>query len=186
MRLAVEHLVGCAGHRRIAEISGPLTTVMRGATRYPDQDGAADMAGRCEFDPSPSVAGDFEVGSGYSAAQHLLATVAFSSAVLVGNDLMALGAMRAFDEAGLRIPEDVSIGYDDAALSAYLSPPLTTVPGSLTPWGARVEHLGVSSSRIVLRQSSSERLHPELIVRQSTYQASTRRRASSEGGDARL
>ncbi len=168
MRLAVEHLVAL-GHRRIAEISGPLDNCDARARHDTWIRMAADMAGRCEFDPSLSVAGDFEVGSGYSAAQQLLATGRSFSAVLVGNDLMALGAMRAFDEAGLSIPEDVSIvGYDDVAFSAYLSPPLTTVRQEFDTLGREsVEYLVslIEDRRTPIQQRV---LYPELIVRQST------------------
>ena len=91
------------------------------------------------------------------------------SAVLVGNDLMAMGAMRAFGEAGLRIPEDVSIvGYDDAAFSAYLSPPLTTVRQEFDTLGREsVEYLVslIENRRTPIQQRV---LYPELIVRQST------------------
>ena len=50
------------------------------------------------------------------------------SALFAGNDTVAIGAMRALDEAGLRIPDDVAVvGFDDVPLAAYINPPLTTL-----------------------------------------------------------
>ena len=50
------------------------------------------------------------------------------TALFAGNDTVAFGAMRALDEAGLRIPDDVAVvGYDDVPLAAYVNPPLTTL-----------------------------------------------------------
>jgi len=90
----------------------------------------------------------------------------------VGNDLMAVGAMRAFAEAGLRMPEDVSIvGYDDAVFAPYLSPPLTTVRQEFDILGREcVEYLVslIEDSRTPIQQRV---LYPELIVRQSTCSA---------------
>ncbi len=170
-RLAMEHLVAL-GHRQIAEISGPLDNCDARARHETWTEAAAEMARRCGLEVGPSVAGDFEVGSGYSAAQALLGTDRRFSAVLVGNDLMAVGAMRAFAEAGLRMPEDVSIvGYDDAVFAPYLSPPLTTVRQEFDILGREcVEYLVslIEDSRTPIQQRV---LYPELIVRQSTCSA---------------
>ena len=50
------------------------------------------------------------------------------SALFAGNDTVAFGAMRALDEAGIRVPHDVAVvGFDDVPLAAYVNPPLTTL-----------------------------------------------------------
>jgi len=60
--------------------------------------------------------------------QRILASGARPTAILASNDLTAIGAMGAIAEAGLRVPEDISVvGYDDIQLSAFTMPPLTTV-----------------------------------------------------------
>ena len=67
------------------------------------------------------------VQAGYDQAKRLLETGKRFTAAICGNDLMALGAMRAFQEKGLRIPEDVSImGFDGIAMDRYITPSLTT------------------------------------------------------------
>src|SRR5690606_15783058 len=65
---------------------------------------------------------------GHAAAQRLLEMADRPTAVFAANDDLALGAMRAFHTAGLRIPQDIAVvGYDDVANTAFYEPPLTTV-----------------------------------------------------------
>ena len=72
--------------------------------------------------------GDFSEHSGYVATQRILASHPLPTAIFAGNDVVAYGAMRAINDAGLRIPDDISLcGFDDDYLSRYLNPPLTTM-----------------------------------------------------------
>lgn len=87
------------------------------------------MSERNLFSEDLAFWGDFSIDSGY-----LMMKEAFNKfkkdigAVFAGNDLIALGAINAIKEYGLKIPEDISlIGFDDMFFSAYLNPPLTTV-----------------------------------------------------------
>ena len=71
---------------------------------------------------------DFSEKSGYKAMQEILALPDKPSAVFAGNDIIAYGVIQAIKDAGLSIPEDISIaGFDDDFLSRYLNPPLTTM-----------------------------------------------------------
>jgi LacI family transcriptional regulator len=85
------------------------------------------------LDEALIASGDFTHEGGYRAAQRILQTSAGSTtgrvtALFACNDLMAVGAIRACYEAGLRVPEDVSIiGFDDIPLASYVVPPLTTI-----------------------------------------------------------
>jgi LacI family transcriptional regulator len=75
---------------------------------------------------------DFSSAGGWSAAQALLASGRPFSAVFCANDEMALGALSCFHEAGIRVPQDVSvIGYDDVPSAAYSAPRLSSVH---IPW----------------------------------------------------
>ena len=90
------------------------------------------------------------------------------TALLVGNDQMAVGALRALWERGLSVPADISvIGYDDTAESALLIPPLTTVRQDFPTLGRRAfDHL-----RALLDQQAPQSMpltQPELVVRAST------------------
>jgi DNA-binding LacI/PurR family transcriptional regulator len=172
-RQAVEHLIEL-GHRQVAEISGPLDNVdahmrHRAFEVYLRRHGLA---------PGPQASGDWEACSGYAAAKRLLETGEPFTAVCVGNDLMALGAIRALREAGLSVPEDVSvIGFDDIAEAAYFDPPLTTVRQDFDLLGREsVEYLVslIDDGDIPVQQRV---LYPNLVVRQSVRPLSVDRSA---------
>jgi DNA-binding LacI/PurR family transcriptional regulator len=114
------------GHKRIAFISGPLN-LNSAKTRYNAfmASSARDhLVARAEYVQE----GNHRPEGGYLAMQRLLALEQRPTAVLTSNDLTAIGAMGAIFEAGLRIPEDISIiGFDDIQLSSYTAPSLTTV-----------------------------------------------------------
>ncbi len=72
--------------------------------------------------------GDFEPESGYRAMQQILNQQHRPTAALCGGDITAMGAIRAADEMGLRVPQDISlIGYDNVRNARYFSPALTTI-----------------------------------------------------------
>jgi DNA-binding LacI/PurR family transcriptional regulator len=162
--LALQHLLDL-GHRQIAEIRGPQEHVdarIRHET-------FVNMLKAQGLEPTLSVEGDFDVPSGYEAAKRLLATKVPFSALLVGNDRMTIGALRALCEAGIRVPEDVSLlGFDDMIEAAYLTPPLSTVRQDLNVMAQQsIEYL-VSMIRNPSIPVQQRVLYPELIVRQST------------------
>ena len=122
-QLAAEHLLE-KGHRAIAQLHGPLNG-MDGKLRYDAFVKASSVRGATIV---ANQEGDWSSQGGYEAMKTILAAGDALSAVFVHNDQMALGAMRAIREAGLRIPEDVSVvGFDDIPEAAYFEPPLTTV-----------------------------------------------------------
>ncbi len=112
------------GYRRIATITGPWNMIA-GVDRLAGYRAALQGCGM-PVDESLIVEGDFTEQGGYRAMQRLLPRR--PEAVFVASDAMAVGAMRAVKEAGLRIPEDIGIaGYDDMPFAASSDPPLTTV-----------------------------------------------------------
>jgi LacI family transcriptional regulator len=122
---AVNHLIEL-GHKHIAFISGP----MRLASARMRYKAFMESTARDHLDNNPNLIqeGNHRVDGGHDAMQRILASGARLTAVLASNDLTAIGAMGAIAEAGLRVPEDISIiGYDDIQLSAFTMPPLSTV-----------------------------------------------------------
>jgi LacI family transcriptional regulator len=118
------------GHRDIAIIGGPAGV----ADNIDRIEGFLDeLAGAgIERAAVTIVERDFSSGGGRSAAQELLESGRRFSALFCANDEMALGALSWFHEAGIRVPQDVSvIGYDDAPSAAYSAPRLTSVH---IPW----------------------------------------------------
>jgi len=173
--LALEHIVKL-GHREIAFFKGhpgSADTVYRWKGV---RDAAAQMGIRIRPEltlqlqqgatqPGPSLPEE-----GYENAQRLIATAGRFSALVAFNDISAIGAMRAFRDAGLRVPQDISVvGFDDIHGAAYLTPRLTTVRQPLRRMGEiAAEQLLtriVNGSKAVAQQVSVE---PELVIREST------------------
>jgi DNA-binding LacI/PurR family transcriptional regulator len=123
--MAVDHLIQL-GHRRIAFISGPMH-LASARMRYK---AFMDSASRDHLDANVQLIeeGNHRVDGGHDAMARILQSGVSPTAVLASNDLTAIGAMGAIHEAGLRVPDDISVvGFDDIQLSAYTMPPLTTV-----------------------------------------------------------
>jgi len=116
------------------------------------------------------VRGDWTPRSGYDAAQSLL-QIKELTAILAGNDQMALGLLRRLHEVGRKVPSDLSVvGFDDVPEAAYFTPPLTTVRQDFAELGRRCLHAlldriagNLEPVRVVVP--------PELIVRSSTARA---------------
>jgi DNA-binding LacI/PurR family transcriptional regulator len=156
------------GHRRICEISGPLAWYDARA-RHEAWLTTLHSAG---ITPGKSIEGNWSISSGYQAVLRLLDEGESFTGLVVGNDPMALGAMRGLRDRGLRIPEDVSIvGYDDVPEAAYLEPPLTTVRQDFDTMGRQaVEYLATLISQPDTR-IGQQILQPVLIERQSVRRA---------------
>lgn len=122
---ATAHLVSL-GHHRIGCITG-LANSNLNEDRVRGYRQALE-AGDIPFAPELVYAGDYSAGTGVQHASSLLALADPPSAIFAFNDLMAMGAMQAVQEHGLRIPHDVAvIGFDGLALTEHTSPPLSTV-----------------------------------------------------------
>jgi LacI family transcriptional regulator len=114
-----------AGHRRLGLIGGP-TDIDTSRRRLDGFERARRDAG---LPAAPIVSGPYSASGGHGAVSDLLAQPGpLPTAVLVANLMMALGALAAFADAGIRVPEDVSVvAYDDAELAGFTRPALTTV-----------------------------------------------------------
>jgi DNA-binding LacI/PurR family transcriptional regulator len=119
----IEHLIGL-GHTRFCEISGPLNWYS-GQLRHQT---CLETLRQHGLEPPIHIEGNWSTPGGYQATRRLLEQGHTFSAVIAANDSMALGAYRALHQAGLSIPDDVSVvGFDDIVEAAYFTPPLTTV-----------------------------------------------------------
>ncbi len=148
-----------AGHTRIAHIQG-----LRRAGRERER-GYRRALADAGVPLGPMARGDFTEEGGYRAMRALIQSETFT-AVFVANDRMALGVYKAAFEAGLTIPDDVSVvGFDDLAFAAYLNPPLTTLRQP-------AYQLGLEAGQAVLallagRTPESKVLPCELVARAS-------------------
>lgn len=162
-QMVTEYLIQL-GHRRIAEISGPLNWFGAQARHQQWQQTMRQSGLLTDL----SVEGDWTPHGGYGAVQHLLKHSSDFTAIVAGNDQMALGVIHALREQHLRVPEDVSVvGFDDMPEAAYFQPPLTTVRQDFSQLGvAAVEYLleRIDNPDVLLKQHV---IYPQLIIRQS-------------------
>ncbi len=170
-RLATEHLINL-GHRQIANIP-PNHALINGYWRHITWKHVLLENG---LEPGPAIEGDYSMHSGYDAARELLASGNPFTAIVVGSDNMAMGALRALHEAGLRVPEDISVvGYDNTELSSYTVPQLTTVDFKF----AKQDELAVKYLIEFINNPQMEIhqhvLMSDLIVRESTRALITER-----------
>lgn len=120
----VRHLVAL-GHARIAFVCGPKDNY---DARQREAGFRAAMAKLAPGEPLRIVSGNFSESSGYLAARELLAGKTRPQAVFAANDMMAVGCLQAFKEAGLAVPGDIALaGFDDIPIARYVTPPLSTV-----------------------------------------------------------
>jgi LacI family transcriptional regulator len=139
------HLVG-HGHQRVAIIKGTADNIeaqerLRG---YRDALAGAGIPhdGRMEVD------GFFSESSGYEAAQYLISLTDRPSAIFAGNDAMAVGALSAMRDAGLRVPDDIALaGFDDVPIASYMSPSLTSVQVGIHDIGVRAVETVIDAVR---------------------------------------
>lgn len=166
--LAARHLIEL-GHRRLAVIVDEPMQILRleGFRAFAAQAGIS-------VDPPYVQQGYSTIESGYTATKTLLDLTPRPTAIFATTDWMALGAMRAVVEAGLRVPHDISIiGLDDIVMSAHVSPALTTV--AIPKQQLATEAMAILLGHIAGQNNelSSVIVPPYLVVRQSTANAPT-------------
>ena len=167
--LALRHLVEL-GHTEIA--------FMKGANVSPDSDdrwtSTCEVAEELGIRMCPELVIQLESDDatpqlGYPFAKKLLARKHPFTALFAYNDISAIGSIRAFQEAGLQVPKDVSVvGFDDIRIAVHNNPSLTTVRQPL-------EQMGEIAARTLLKRLEDHgswvpkiAIEPELVVRDST------------------
>jgi len=156
------------GHRRIAHIRGP-DTFLSATERY-----RGFRVGLAEYglsvDERHLLRGGYTFESGMDCGEQLLALPQPPTAVFAGNDEMAVGVYQAVRQAGLRVPDDLSIvGFDDASLATRIWPTLTTVRLPIRYMGRTAVQLLVSNhDKAAMEPPSATSVMPSLIVRGST------------------
>lgn len=174
--LATRHLLEL-GHRRVGMAQGP-ERVLACRERLKGYRQALDEF-NLPFDPSLIAVGEVSEAGGACAAEQLIPKIGVDvTGIYAINDTMALGALRRLREAGLGVPDDVSlVGCDDIPVAAQVQPPLTTVWQPKSDLGLMASHLLLN--QIATRGESGEcwkvkypfkstTFHTRLVVREST------------------
>jgi LacI family transcriptional regulator len=167
VRLAVEHLVSL-GHRRIAHLAGPQEL----STGHLRMSGFMDAMRDAGIEPDPELVliGDaFVEREGERLCNQLLDREVEVTAIVAGNDLMALGCYDAFVARGVVCPDRISVvGFNDMPFAAWFYPPLTTVRLPHYEIGVRAADLLLERLRDPDADPAQVMLEPELVVRAST------------------
>ncbi len=165
---ATQHLLE-KGHRRIGLINGPQTGAAAAMQQRLLGHQQALIEANLTFDPALMVYGDYTRPSGQLATEKLLALSNPPTAIFAFNDRMAMGAIRALQAVGLRVPEDVAVvGFDDIPTAADFNPALTTV-------GQPAKQMGQAAAQMLFSLIAGEPvemqevvLPAKLIIRQSS------------------
>ena len=163
VRLVVDHLVDL-GHRSIAHIAGQ-------GSAAPERQQGYETAMRAHKlqDHIHVVPGSYDEQGGYEGARALLGGSTRPTAIIVANDMAAMGALTAIEEAGLRVPEDISVvGYDNTSLAALRNISLTSVSQPRQQMGRLAAEM--LHDRIEGRRTRARRqvVTPTLVTRRST------------------
>ena len=174
--MVVEHLASL-GHHQIVHVAGPQS-LSTGYRRYRGFVAAMRDSGLKPQKVHVSFASRFSIAEGVRCATEMLSGAMRPTAIVAGNDMLALGCYTALERLGLRCPDDVSVvGFNDMPLVDRLSPPLTTV---------RIPHydLGTQAAELLLERMADHDaplkivlLAPHLVVRESTGPAPLRARS---------
>jgi DNA-binding LacI/PurR family transcriptional regulator len=161
---AIEH-VAALEHRRAAVISGPETN----GTAMNIRQAMLDGLKRRKMAPFPVTSCDYRVDAGASAVRDILSAPEIPTVIFCGSDLIAMGAMNALEEVGVRVPEDLSvIGIDDISFAFLTRPPLTTIHVPREQLGRQAFHALDKMLSLKRKQGAEYTLETELVVRSST------------------
>lgn len=163
---ATQHLIDL-GHRRIALITNANLAYTASADRLSGYRRALESNG-LTYEPALVAYGDFTPQSGALAAECLLQQWPLPTAIFVASDTVALGALKAIRQHGLRVPQDIAlVGFDDVPLSEFVDPPLTTIrlPAFGLGWGAADLLIRLIQGESVLQPAVM--LETELVIRKS-------------------
>jgi LacI family transcriptional regulator len=161
----IRHLAGL-GHRRIAHVRGAPGNNDAWERLLGYREALQSLIPDTE---EIVIEGDFSEDSGCLAGREILLLEPRPTAVFAANDAMAIGLLYAFQEAGVRVPDDIAVaGFDDIPIARFLTPPLTTVGVAIADLGARaIQRLLQAMSHGETRERQHEVLPTTLVIRGS-------------------
>ncbi len=161
---AIEHVVEL-GHSRSAVIAGPAEN----RTAVTIKNALVSGLTACGLKPVCVLESNYRVDAGASAVREVLSRPEIPTVIFCGNDLIAMGAMSALEESGVRVPEDVSvIGIDDIFFASLARPPLTTISVPREQLGVKSFEALERMLKLKRRYGSNYTLETDLVVRKST------------------
>ena len=163
---AISHLVWL-GHRRIAYIGGP--NHLRSAAKRLEAFHDSIAYHLPESEPPQIYESDFRLAGGRRVACEILGQAELPTAIVVANDMMALGVIQELREHGLHVPDDISIvGFDDIAFASLCYPPLSTVRLPRTELGRKVVEALMATVEHPERRGAEINIPTYFVLRDST------------------
>ena len=170
LKLAIEHLKAL-GHRRLMHLAGPQN-ILHGKKRL---EIFQSLCAQHDLAAEHLILNAFTVDAGCDGARRYLAIESAATAILAGNDLIAVGAIATLRKAGLKVPRDISVvGFNNMPLSDMLSPPLTTIAIPHIEFGNQAARLLLQVIEDREISSQSVLLAPKLVIRDSTARSRPR------------
>lgn len=153
------------GHTKVAHLRGPELFL----SAKEREKGFIQALKDAGLRPFAIEQGEFGIPEGYRMARKWIQEGTLPTAIFAGDDYMAIGAINAFMEAGIRVPDEISIvGYDDQFLAAELRPHLTTIRQPSRRIGLTAVDMIMKQINGTLKRSMTVKLEPELVIRDST------------------
>ena len=163
--LATEHLIAL-GHHHIGYINGPENWHTCRARLRGYQETLAGHG--LPFEAALVQPGDWEIASGYAAAQNLLKLSERPTAIFAANDVMALGAIYAIQDSGLAVPQDVAVvGYDNRNFTNTVRPRITTVSMPVIEMGGVAAELLLKQLAEGRKEDEEIKVKGQLIIRET-------------------
>jgi len=161
---AIQHVVEL-GHRNCAVIAGPANN----RTAVTIKNALVSGLTARGLKPACVLESDYHVDAGASAVREMLSHPEIPTVLFCGNDLIAMGAMSALEESGVRVPEGVSvIGIDDIFFAFLARPPLTTISVPREQLGVKAFEALDRMLKLKRQKGSNYKLETDLVVRRST------------------
>ncbi|MBR1391237.1 MAG: LacI family DNA-binding transcriptional regulator [Lachnospiraceae bacterium] len=168
VRQALDYLTGL-GHRDIAYLGGKEYTSEGELVRDERRETYLQYMKEHELEYEEYLLeGCFSNASGYDMAKELLKKKELPTAIFAASDAIAFGAMKAIQEEGMKIPEDISIvGFNDEEMSAFSSPALTTIHAPAYDMGQHGANLIYAAANLSIRTPLKARISCDLVIRES-------------------
>lgn len=165
------------GHTKIAYLGGKEYVGNQELFEDERKQAFISYMNRHELDSSIIYEGSFSTASGYQMMQRLLENQDLPTAVFAASDAIALGAMRAVQEKGFSVPEDISIiGFNDSEMSSYTTPALTTIAAPAYDMGQHGANLIYAATNLNINTPLKAKIPCQLVKRESCVQVKANRR----------
>jgi DNA-binding LacI/PurR family transcriptional regulator len=133
------------------------------------------------LNPFPVLDSNYRIDAGASAVEAILSQSQIPTVIFCGNDLIAMGAMNALEQAGMRVPDDVSVvGIDDISFAFLARPPLTTISVPRERLGTVAFQALEKMLKLKRHRGDDYCLETELVIRKSTAAAPATLQSSSQ------